>query len=357
MGEHCQINFKNYSAAILAGGKGTRIKALFPELPKPLIEFNGKPVLFWQIDSLLDLGIEKIFILAGYKAEIIKQRVNQCYDDKVVVIIEETPLDTFGCLSLVKNKVDRKYLIFLSGDLIFNINFNKFCLYHEQKNSECTLTVHSNFHPLDADLIDYNEQTGKINELIVRPHPNEMLFLNNVNAAVSILNTELISDVQDKFPQNFEKDFLPSLLQKERAIFAYKSIDYIRDIGTPERYNQAVNDLKNYFSDKLDFLESRKLVFFDILNFYRNLMENNQEKILHFMNILDLCSKPNNLLIGYCIKDSNARRIVETFLGKNKAKFDLVYEYSTTFENELSGFAKKFDISIQESNYKFAFKD
>ena len=357
MQHNCQINFKNYSAAILAGGKGTRIKALFPELPKPLIEFNGKPVLFWQIDFLLDLGIEKIFILAGYKAEIIKQRVSHCYDNRVVVIIEETPLDTFGCLSLIKNQINTKYLIFLSGDLIFNINFNKFCFFHEQKNSECTLTVHSNFHPLDADLIDYNEQTGEIKELIVRPHPNEMLFFNNVNAAVSIVNSELIFTAQDKYPQNFEKDFLPTLLQKKRAVFAYKSIDYIRDIGTPERYTQTVNELKYYFSDNLDFIENRNVVFFDILNFHKVLSQNNQEKILHFVNMLSLYSKPNNLLIGYCIKDSSARKFVETFLGKNKAKFDLVYEFSTTFENELSSFTKKFDIIVQNCNYKFAFKD
>lgn len=351
--EEITLNYLNYSAVILAGGKGTRIQELFPDIPKPLIEFLGRPVLFWQIDTFLSLGINEIYILACYKAQLIEDKIKQNYDNRVKIIIEDELLGTGGCLSLIKDKIKTKYFIFTSGDLIFNINFKKFCEYHENMNSECSLTVHSNYHPLDADLIEYDEYTSKVKKLHVRPHPDGFIFFNNVNAAISILNTEMIKDIKENVCLNFEKDLLPKFLSNNKAVFAYKSIDYIRDIGTPERYYQVSRELKNYSFYILNDSCMRNKVYYSLNKMFYIFKSIDSNKIEEYLSDLKSKSIPSNIIIGYCKKSSYLRKFVESYVAKYGLKFDLVLEYTKSFEIEVEEFNEKYGLNISKNDTSF----
>ncbi|BBH54092.1 nucleotidyltransferase family protein [Fluviispira sanaruensis] len=348
------INYQDYCVAILAGGKGTRIQSLFPDIPKPLVEIAGKQVLLRQIDFFLEYGVKKIIVLAGFRGEVIKERLYKKYNNLIDVVIEETPLGTSGCLSLIKKSINTKYLIFVSGDLVFDIDLERFCSFHQGKKAQCTLTVHSNFHPMDADLISFDEITLKVIALLVRPHPQGSYYLNNVNAAISILNVELLSYIEENNPKNFERDFIPLLVKNKIDIYAYKSIEYIRDMGTPERFNRVSNDLSKFLPEKLKYSFKKKSIFIDMATLEKVFLENNiyiNNKLLSDINKINYSEF---ILTGFFYKNSIKREFIETVLGNRNLKLDTFFNYWDDFEGELRDFINEYNIS-DISFYSFNF--
>ena len=342
------LNFNHYSVAILAGGKGTRIQNLFPNIPKPLIEISNKPVLFHQIDFFIKNNINNIFILAGYKGDLIAREVNKNYSN-VEVIIEENPLDTCGCLSLLKDKIKTKHLMIVSGDLLFDIDLNKFCNFYTKSFCDCVLTVHSNYHPMDADLIDYDESNNEVKKIIVRPHNLNENYLNNVNAAITIINTNLLKLIKDNTPQNFEKNFLNTLIINNYKICAYKSIEYIRDMGTPERLFKIQEDYAKNLPEKLKFSSNKKSILFNLKEISEIISKNMKEKMILIVNDIKKLNQTDSILIGFNYSNINERKKIESFFSENNVKLDLII--SQSFEKDIIEKINIFDSNIIHFTY------
>ncbi len=346
------IDFDNYSVAILAGGKGTRIQQIDNTVPKPLIKIANKPILFYQLDFLLQKNFNKIYILAGYKGSIIDDSIKEHYhNEKIETIIEHTSLDTAGCLFYIKNKLKTKYLILISGDLVFNISLLSLCQFHERKNSSCTLTVHSNSHPRDADLIVYNKDTFQVEKLLLRPHPKNLVYSNSVNAAISVLNINLLDIIKENTPSNFEKNFLVSLLENKENIYAYHSFEYIHDMGTPERYYQVEKDIINCIPEQKK-IESKKKAFIFDMNQFLDFMESQSfEKVNKFSLMIKEINLSSFILIGYYSTcDLKDILKIETFLGDLVgAKFDLICPIGDYSINLLFYYLKNFTIMLNDS--------
>ncbi|MDR2560515.1 MAG: NTP transferase domain-containing protein, partial [Holophagales bacterium] len=88
---------------ILAGGSGTRIKSLFPDSPKPMIPVLAKPLLQWQIESLVAQSIHDITLIIGYRADLIQAHFGDgsAFGAKISYIVEDEPLGTGGALALL----------------------------------------------------------------------------------------------------------------------------------------------------------------------------------------------------------------------------------------------------------------
>ena len=108
---------------ILAGGKGTRIKRLLTDKPKPMAKFNGKYFIEYIIQNLSRYNFENIYILTGYKSKIIfKNFNNKKYNfNNITCLKEKKPMGTGGALySLKKRKINN--FILVNGDTIFDVN-------------------------------------------------------------------------------------------------------------------------------------------------------------------------------------------------------------------------------------------
>lgn len=254
------MSFSNVAVFIQAGGLGTRLRKLYPDLPKPLVPIGGKPLIFWQIDQLLVQGFEEIHVLAGYRGDMLSQYLNREYGPKVKVVIEQTALGSGGCLSLGKS-VAREFNLVVSGDLLFDFDFARLVSFHQAKKAFITMTIHSNTHPLDADLVDFDRLSGQIYGLFLRPHPAMFRFENRVNAALSVLNRDAILALPDQLSANFELDIVKPALQAKRPIYGYYSLEYIKDVGTPERWNDAERELKASIPHKRAISSPRRAVF------------------------------------------------------------------------------------------------
>lgn len=240
------IDFQDYTVVLLAGGQGTRIQSISAGLPKTLIPVCGKPVLFHAFDILARSRFAQIVVLAGYQGHLVQEAVassSYARDLPVRVLVEDVPLGTGGCLSLLQGVLKTPYCIVISGDLMFDVDLQSLCLFHAQHNADCTLTVHANRHPHDADLVLYDSATYRVSSLVLRPHPPGVSYPNVVNAAISVLNSDLLQNLVAGVSCHFEQDFITLLLAKNYKICARPTTEYIADMGTPERYEQVQRDV------------------------------------------------------------------------------------------------------------------
>lgn len=152
-------------AVIMAGGKGTRLQSVAKDIPKPMIKILGKPLLEYQIDSLRESGIDNIILIIGYLGNIIQEYFadGTKFGVNIQYIIEEKPLGTAGALYYLKEKIQGDF-VFVFGDLLLDIDWNRFVGFHKKNNGLITLYGHPNSHPYDSDVIvsDENNRVIKI---------------------------------------------------------------------------------------------------------------------------------------------------------------------------------------------------
>lgn len=237
-----------YDALILAGGKGTRLRAVNKNLPKPLTVLNNKTILEHQLELLKESGFKNVAILAGYEAnKIINFIDNFQISLNIEVIVETHPLGTGGALNSVINSIDSKCLV-MYGDTYLTVNLSKF--FHSLGNNDGLLFTHPNNHPHDSDLIEVNEE-GLVQKILAYPHPKNLIASNNTNAALYVFNREPLKKTLSSMSGAFDiaKNLLPKMLKENCSIKTYNSSEYIHDMGTPERLERVIKDIKNGVTD------------------------------------------------------------------------------------------------------------
>ncbi|MCH5198709.1 MAG: HAD-IIIA family hydrolase [Oscillospiraceae bacterium] len=247
------------TAVILAGGKGTRMSGLFPDIPKPLIPVCGKSVLLRQTEALAANGIKKIIIVTGYLSEKIERDVSLCKKKNADIsfFTEKTPLGTAG--ALFKLELNDDFLL-LGGDLIFDVSFEKMLAFHKNNNALATLFSHPNSHPADSALIKADEQ-GRITDFIPKEN-REGYFQNLCNAGIQIISPELLRLFRCDGKADLDADILRPAVKTGR-IFSYKSSEYVRDMGTPERYAAVSKDVERGLVSQRNLNNKQKAVFLD----------------------------------------------------------------------------------------------
>jgi len=250
---------------IMAGGKGTRAAAIASDIPKPMIPICGKPILEYQIDCLKKNGLTEIIIVIGHLGNHIKEYFGDGgrFGCNISYFTETEPLGTAGALYKLENLSDN--FILLNGDVIFDIDFNRMIFFHHKKKSWATLAVHPNSHPFDSALIitnSGNQVTGWLNK-----EDERTFYKNQVNAGVHILSTDFLKNCPQSWPQALEKIDLDRDMLKPSIpcgrIFAYCTPEYIKDMGTPERYAQVSSDIENGILKSKNLSVKQKAIFLD----------------------------------------------------------------------------------------------
>ena len=253
-------------AIILAGGKGVRLSSRLEGLPKTLVNFNDKPLIWYQLKLLEKYGYNEVLILVNYLAEKVEAYIRNSGYWKLSIkcIRENTPLGTAGAILSVFEELKTKFLV-IYGDTMLNVDLKRFEDFHDnQENNDITLFVHPNDHPYDSDLIEITDD-NKVTAIHASPHKPNLYLRNLVNAALYIINRDSLFrfiSLKD-FPLDFGKDLLPKLLKSRTIITAYNSPEYIKDCGTPERLDQSIDDYKKGKISKASLETSQKAIFLD----------------------------------------------------------------------------------------------
>jgi D-glycero-D-manno-heptose 1,7-bisphosphate phosphatase len=247
---------------IMAGGKGTRIASLASDVPKPMIPLCGKPILAYQIECLKKNGLRDIVIVVGHLGHIIKDyfKDGASFDCAISYFTETSPLGTAGALYKMREDLTGDFIL-VNGDIIFDINFYAMIAFHQSRHALATLASHPNSHPYDSSLL-VTDTEDRIMQWLNKEDPRRY-YKNLVNAGIHILSNELL----DAFPAHAEKVDLDRDILKPGIgmgrIFSYKTPEYIKDMGTPERYAQTAADIEKGIVGRRNLSRKQKAVFLD----------------------------------------------------------------------------------------------
>ena len=262
-------------AVIMAGGKGTRLASISTEIPKPMFPILGKPILEYQIQSLKKSGICEITMIVGHLKNTIIDYFNdgKKFGVNIDYIEEKEPLGTAGALYYLREEKEDFLLIF--GDLILDIDFNRFMHFHKSHHSAITLLGHPNSHPFDSDVIQIDDECRVIG-ILGKKQERAFYYHNFVNAGVYCINPSALQSITGPTKIDLEKTLIMGLIG-ERNVFAYKSTEYVKDMGTPERLSAVSVDLKKGIVSGRNLKSSQKAIFLDrdgTINEYVGFMRN-----------------------------------------------------------------------------------
>lgn len=238
---------------IMAGGKGTRISSIVSDIPKPMISICGKPVLEREIECLRNQGFTDLIITVSHLAEHIINYFGDGHDFGVNIeyFVEKQPLGNAGALFKLRNKLVEDFLL-LNADSIFDVNFNRFIKYHKTKGGLVTLFTHPNNHPYDSGVLVANDD-GMVEQWLTKEDIRPKWYQNRVNAGLHVINP-IVLDMTGINPMivGSEVDGKPIKIDLDREIlkplcgtgkiFCYDSPEYVKDMGTPERYKTVCED-------------------------------------------------------------------------------------------------------------------
>jgi D,D-heptose 1,7-bisphosphate phosphatase len=246
---------------IMAGGKGTRVSSIANDIPKPMIPICGKPILEHQIDCLKRNGLTEIILVTGHLGLSIKNyfKDGDSFGCDISYFTETEPLGTAGALYKIENLSDDFLLI--NGDIIFDMDFSRMISFHKEKEALATLAVHPNSHPFDSALIISNSEKQVTRWL--NKEDERVFYRNQVNSGIHILSLNFLKTCpQTKEKIDLDRDMLKPSISGGK-IYAYSTPEYIKDMGTPDRYGQVTSDIEKGIVKKKNLSVKQKAVFLD----------------------------------------------------------------------------------------------
>mgnify|MGYP001198078538 CR=1 FL=1 len=174
---------------------------------------------------------------------------------------ETKPLGTAGALGYLKDRLKEDFFVFY-GDVIVDLDMNAMLQYHRNKHADATLFVHPNDHPYDSDIIDMDTD-GRITHFFNKPHEEGFISRNIVNAGLFIFTPKILQEIEVGVKSHIEKNILPRCLYHGLALYAYESFEYIKDMGTPERYFAVCDDVKRGKVARMNRFHPRPAIFLD----------------------------------------------------------------------------------------------
>jgi histidinol-phosphate phosphatase family protein len=237
-----QADGRPVRAVLVAGGRATRMGALAVDLPKPMLPFGGRPLLARQIDLLAAAGVGQATILAGHAAEGIARRLDELSPPEVhlELAVEPRPWGSGGCLRHAPGLVGTTLLV-LFGDILLDMDLAELLRFHRRSGGLATAVVHPNDHPHDSDLAELDAH-GRIVALHRKPHSPDLEVRNLVTAGVFVLEPGLVARIPDDRACDLVHDVLVPAVEEGVPVFGYRTTEYLKDIGTPERFHAVTED-------------------------------------------------------------------------------------------------------------------
>jgi NDP-sugar pyrophosphorylase family protein len=230
-------------ALILAGGEGTRLRPLTIYTPKPVVPIVNRPFLYYQLELLRRAGVKEITLSLSYQPNKIADIFGDGDKDvKIHYTVEASPLGTAGAYKNAQEHLTETTVVF-NGDVLTDINIADVVAYHREKNAAATIVLTPVENPSAYGLVE-TEPDGRVRRFLEKPKPEE-ITCNTINAGIYVLEPHILDYIPagDKF--SFEYQLFPAMLANNEPFYAYTMSDYWMDIGTPQRYLQANDDLIN----------------------------------------------------------------------------------------------------------------
>lgn len=277
---------------IMAGGKGTRISELFPDIPKPLIPIDGVPVLEREIISLREQGFDDLIITISHMGEKIRQYFGDGskWNVHIEYYDETIHLGNAGALFKLRDKLGNEDFLLLNADAIFEVDFNRMINFHREKKALVTLFTHPNSHPYDSGLIIADNNLS-VEHWLTKEDARPQWYKNRVNAGLHVINPKVLDmvgidtdvigkEIDGKLVKvDLDRQILKPLCGRG-VMYCYDSPEYVKDMGTPERYSMVEKDFKKGIVNFKNLSNKQRAVFLDrdgTVNVYKGFLTNIDE--------------------------------------------------------------------------------
>lgn len=270
------MNKNNMVGMILAGGRGTRLHELTEKVAKPAVYYGGKyRIIDFPLSNCANSGVDLVGVLTQYESVLLNYYVGQdsrwgldAKDSGIFVLPPREKTDGFGLYrgtadAITQNidfidQVGAEYVLILSGDHIYKMDYAAMLQYHKEKNADVTIAVlevttreAKRFGIMETDqdsrIIDFEEKP-------VKPKSN-LASMGIYIFDWKLLRKALIADMKDsKSTHDFGNDIIPNFLKANKRLFAYRFKGYWKDVGTIDSLWEANMDILKV-NNKLDLLD------------------------------------------------------------------------------------------------------
>jgi len=249
-------------AAILTGGMGTRMRNVAHHIPKTLLPIGGTPLLMHHVNFLKQEGIKDVYLLTGYQGDKIEEYfISRLYSGVTIHFIkEEQPMGTAGGLKCLETQIKEDFFL-LYGDVLINMDLESLMSFHQKISPLATVVVHPNDHHYDSNLIEINS-TMKITGFLPKDREPSLYYDNIVNAGLYVLSPDIFHYIPE-MKCDFVKDVFSSAMLKGEDLYAYKTAEYLKDAGTPERLKQVQEDYEKGIIAQKNRKKRQKAIFLD----------------------------------------------------------------------------------------------
>jgi len=284
---------------IMAGGAGTRISSIASDIPKPMIEVNGMPVLEHEINCLRSQGFTDLILTVSHLGSVIMNYfgdgsrrspvTGKPFGVNITYYNEKQPLGNAGALFMMKEQLEGASFLLLNADIVFNVDFRRMAAYHRNKGGLVTLFSHPNSHPYDSGLL-IAEKDLSVKAWLAKEDERPVYYKNRVNAGLHMIDPQAL-ELASVDPQkigtvdpstgkpvriDLDRDLLKPLVGTGK-MFCYDSPEYVKDMGTPERFRAVQEDFRTGRVQAGNLINKQKAVFLDrdgVINAYRGFIRN-----------------------------------------------------------------------------------
>jgi NDP-sugar pyrophosphorylase family protein len=224
-------------AFVLAAGLGTRLRPLTFKKPKPLIEINGRPIIDYVLEWLVNQGIKEVIINLHYMPDMIKKYLGRGgeFGLRITYSYEKNILGTAGALKK-KEKELRKPFLVTACDSLTNIDIKKAFAYHKNKKALATMILKKIKNPEEYGIIGLDSQ-GKVCQFLNRYKSKEP-EIKAVHTGIVILEPEVLRYIPPNKFYSLEKVYL-QMLKKEEPLFGYPAGEFWHEVGSLRSLEEA----------------------------------------------------------------------------------------------------------------------
>lgn len=218
---------------MLAGGLGTRLRGVVPDLPKPMAPVAGRPFLAWVLDELVKARFERVVLAVGYRHEAIRDHFGAEYGGLLLTYsVEDRPLGTGGAIRLAAGTLPDGAIFVLNGDTFLDLDYTAMLAAHERGSESMSMAVCR-----VADVGRYGAleiQAGHVRGF----HEKGRSGPGVINAGAYLLSADVVRRIPRGEPYSFEQQLLvPQVAALRPAAFPAEGL--FIDIGVPEDYERA----------------------------------------------------------------------------------------------------------------------
>ena len=224
------------TAAILAGGRATRLQGVLDDRPKCLAPLKGKPFIFHQLELLQAMGVSNVVLLLGHLHEHVQAAIADASPTglSIAYSVEDSPLGTAGALAHAAHLLREDFYL-LNGDTLVSIDSGMLAAAHRANNplitiSLCFVENANDYGAVETDsagwVLGFREKDG-------------VTGAGFVNAGVYCVRPSILQYIPSSGPLSLERELLPDLVRQGHTVFSVAAVSDFLDIGTPQRLRAA----------------------------------------------------------------------------------------------------------------------